>query len=148
MSLRSPIVAGRSATAQRRVAVLAMVPALLSALLLVPSADARPLTTTPQYVLNVHVVITDTRIVLDHHSGPRGVEARFVIKNTGVKAHNFTLSGRTSPTGVRQAFSRTLEPRQRAIVSLFLDVRARIPYFDDLRADRGKAGMRGVFVVS
>ena len=127
-----------------RVVMLALLPAMA----LVASADARPLTTTPQYVLAVHVTITDTRIVLDHHSAPRGVEARFVIKNTGAKAHNFTLSGRTSPKGVRQAFSRTLKPQQRATVPIFLDVRARIPYFDSLPADRGKAGMRGFFVIS
>jgi hypothetical protein len=122
--------------------------ALLSALGLVASAEARPLTTAPQYVLAVHVTITDTSIVLDHHSAPRGVEARFVIKNTGARAHNFTLKGRTSPTGVRQAFSRTLKPQQRVTVPVFLDVRARIPYFDSLPADRGKAGMTGFFVIS
>ena len=144
MSLRRVIVEAASATVKRRFVVLALLPALS----LVASAEARPLTTAPQYVLAVHVTITDTRIVLDHHSAPRGVEARFVIKNAGAKAHNFTLSGRTSPTGVRQAFSRTLKPRQRAIVPIFLDVRARIPYFDGLPADRGKAGMRGVFVIS
>lgn len=142
--LRRVIVEAASATATRWLILLALVPALS----LVASADARPLTTTPQYVLSVHVVITDTRIVLDHHNAPRGVEARFVIKNTGAKTHNFTLRGRTSPTGVRQAFSRTLKPRQRAIVPIYLDVRARVPYFDDLPADRRKAGMRGVFVVS
>ena len=121
--------------------------ALLPALSLVASADARPLTTAPQYVLAVHVTITDKRIALDHHIAPRGVEARFVIRNTGAKAHNFTLHGRTSPTGVRQAFSRTLKPRHRAIESIFLDVRGRIPYFDGLSADRGKASMRGFFVI-
>jgi hypothetical protein len=144
MWLRRLIVDGPSAAVTRRVVVLAVLPALS----LVASAAARPQTTTPQYMLNVHVVITDTRITLDRHSAPRGVEARFVIKNTGAKAHNFTFAGRTSPKGVPQAFSRTLKPRQRAIVPLFLDVRARIPYFDGLPADRGKAGMRGFFVIS
>jgi hypothetical protein len=143
MSLLRVIIDAASALVKRRVVVLALLPALS----LVASADARPLTTAPQYVLAVHVTITDTRIVVDHHSAPRGVEARFVIKNTGAKAHNFTLRGRTSPTGVRQAFSRTLKPRQRAIESIFLDVRGRIPYFDGLAADRDKAGMRGFFVI-
>jgi hypothetical protein len=129
---------------QRVFVVLALLPALS----LAAAAEAQPLTTTPQYTLAVHVTITDTRIVLDRHSAPRGVEARFVIKNAGAKSHNFTLSGRTSPTGVRQAFSRTLKPRQRATVPIFLDVRARIPYFDGLPADRSKAGMRGFFVIS
>ena len=144
MWLRRLIVDGPSVAVQRRVVVLALLPAFS----LVGSAEARPLTTTPQYAVKVHVVITDTRIVLDRHSAPRGVEARFVIKNTGAKAHNFTFAGRTSPKGVPQAFSRTLKPRQQATVPLFLDVRARIPYFDGLPADRGKTGMRGFFVIS
>jgi hypothetical protein len=144
MSVQRVIVDAAAAALKRHVVVLALLPALS----LVASADARPMTTAPQYVLAVHVMITDTRIVLDHHSAPRGVEARFVIKNAGAKAHNFTLNGRTSPTGVRQAFSRTLKPRQRVTVPIFLDVRGRIPYFDRLPADRDKAGMRGFFVIS
>jgi hypothetical protein len=121
--------------------------AMLTALSPVAVAHARPLTTTPQYVLNIRVTITDARIVLAPQSAPRGVTARFVIKNTGTKAHNFTLKGKTTPAGVRQAFSRTLKPQQQDIVRLFLDRRARIPYFDGLAADRDNAAMRGLFVI-
>jgi hypothetical protein len=32
-------------------------------------------------------------------------------------------------------------------VRLFLDDRGKIPYFNDLPADRGKPGMRGLFLV-
>ena len=67
--------------------------AMLVALSLAAGAQARPRTTLPGLVLDVRVVITDTRIVLDRHSAPRGIEARFSIRNTGAKAHNFTLSG-------------------------------------------------------
>ena len=122
--------------------------AMVQALLFVSAAQARPLTTAPSLILDVHVTITDMRIVLDRHSGPRGVEARFVIKNTGTKAHNFTLNGKTTPAGVLQKFSRTLKPKQRVIVGLFLDQRARIPYLDNLPANRSKPGMRGFFVIS
>ncbi len=121
---------------------------MLPALLLAEAAQARPLTTTPSLTLDVHVALTDTRIVLDRHSAPRGVEARFVIKNTGTKEHNFTLNGTTTPTGVRQGFSRTLKPQQRVIARIFLDRRSRIPYLDSLPADRSKPGMRGLFVIS
>jgi hypothetical protein len=122
--------------------------AMLIVLSLPAAAQARPLTTRPSLVLDVHVTITDTRIVLDRRTAPRGVEARFVIKNTGTKAHNFTLNGKTTPTGVRQKFSRTLKPKRRVIVGLFLDQRARIPYLDSLPADRSEPGMRGFFVIS
>ena len=114
---------------------------------LAAGAQARPRTTSPGLVLDVRVVITDTRIVLDRHSAPRGVEARFAIRNTGAKAHNFTLSGPKITTGRRQGFSRTLKPGQHLTVRLFLDVRARQAYFGGLRADRPKPGMRGFFVI-
>jgi hypothetical protein len=128
----------------RVLALLAMLPAVS----LVAGAHARPLTTTPTLIVDVHVTITNTRIVLDRHSAPRGVQSRFVIKNMGTKTHNFTLNGKTTSTGVRQAFSRTLKPQQRVIVPIFLDRRARIPYFDSLPADRSKPGMKGFFVIS
>jgi hypothetical protein len=120
---------------------------MLSALLPAAAAQARPLTTTPRYVLTIHVTITDTRIVLDRHSAPRGVDGRFVIENAGTTAHNFTLNGPKAPAGVRTAFSRTLAPHQQKIVKLFLDYRAKVPYFGGLPADRGKSGMRGIFVI-
>jgi hypothetical protein len=114
----------------------------------VASAQARPSTTAPLFILDVHVTITDTRIVLDHHAATRGSEARFIIRNAGTKVHNFTLHGRTLAGGVREGFSRTLKPRQKAVVLIFLETRARIPYFDGLPADRGKAAMTGFFTIT
>jgi hypothetical protein len=128
----------------RRLFVLATLPALS----LVPAAHARPLTTAPGYVLNIRVTITDTRIALEPHTGLRGVEARFVIKNTGTKAHNFTLIDSKAATGVRLGFSRTLKPHQQEIVRRFLDYRAKVRYIGGLPADRGKPGMRGFFVIT
>jgi hypothetical protein len=121
--------------------------AMLAALSLAVGAQARPLTTRPQLRLDVRVVITDKRIVLDRHSAPRGVEARFAIRNTGAKAHNFTLRGPKLGTGRRQGFTRTVKPGRRLNVRLFLDVRARQTYFSGLPADRHKRGMRGFFVI-
>ena len=117
------------------------------ALSLSVGAQARPQTTLPGLVLDIRVVITDTRIVLDRHSAPRGVEARFAIRNTGAKAHNFTLTGPKIAPSRRQGFSRTLKPGQHLKVRLFLDVRARQTYFGGLPADRLKPGMRGIFVI-
>jgi hypothetical protein len=120
--------------------------AIVTALSVGAVAQAHPLTTRPQLELDVRVTITDTRIVLDRHTAPRGVEARFHIRNTGAKAHNFTLSGPKVRSGHRQGFSRTLKPGQHENVRLFLDVRARQAYFSGLPADRSKPGMKGVFV--
>jgi hypothetical protein len=128
--------------ALRRIAVFAV----LVALSVSAGAQAHPLTTTPQLELDVRVTITDTRIVLDRHTAPRGVEARFHIRNRGAKAHNFTLSGPKLSSGRRQGFSRTLKAGQQKTVRLFLDVRARQAYFSGLSADRSKPKMRGIFV--
>jgi hypothetical protein len=124
-----------------------LVIAMLVALSLSVGAQARSRTTLPGLVMDVRVVITDRRIVLDRHTAPRGVEARFHIRNTGAKAHNFTLTGPKVATGRRQGFSRTLKPGQHLNVRLFLDVRARQTYFSGLPADRLKPGMRGFFVI-
>jgi hypothetical protein len=121
--------------------------AMLVVLSLPVGVQARPLTTLPGLVIDVRVVITDARIVLDRHSAPRGVEARFTIRNVGTKAHNFTLRGPKVATGRRQGFSRTLKPGQHLKVRLFLDVRARQSYFGGLPADRPKRAMRGFFVI-
>jgi hypothetical protein len=121
--------------------------AVFMALPLSVGAQARPQTTLPGLAIDIRVAITDARIVLDRHSAPRGVEARFAIRNTGAKAHNFTLTGPKVATGRRQGFSRTLKPGQHLNVRLFLDVRARQTYFGGLPADRLKPGMRGFFVI-
>jgi hypothetical protein len=111
---------------------------VLTALVLTGTAHAHPLTTAPIAVVDIHVTISNTRITVDRHSVPRGIEARFVIANTGTRAHNFTLA---------RLFNRTVEPEEPTTVRLFLDYRARIRYFGGLPADRGKPGMRGVFVI-
>jgi hypothetical protein len=126
----------------RLLTVLVVLPALTPAAV----AHARPLTTTPQYVVDIHVTITDTRIVLSPRSAPRGVEGRFIIENAGASAHNFTLKGRRAPAGA--GFSRTLKPHQRVVVRLALNVRGTVPYFDGLPVDRGKPGMSGIFVIN
>jgi hypothetical protein len=120
--------------------------AIVAALSVSAAAQAHPLTTRPQLELDVRVTITDTRIVLDRHTAPRGVEARFHIRNTGTRAHNFTLSGPKLSSGRRQGFSQTLKPGQQKTVRLFLDLRARQAYFSGLAADRSKPKMRGVFI--
>jgi len=118
---------------------------MTAALVFVAAGQARPETTVPNRVVSIHVTLTDSQIVLDRHSAPRGVEGRFVIKNIGTKRHNFTL--KAGAAGSTPVLSRTLGPHRQAVLSLFLDYRGKAEYLDRLRADRGKPQMRGVFVI-
>jgi hypothetical protein len=113
---------------------------VVAALALVGTAQARLLTTKPVYTLTIHVRITDTRVTLDRHSAPRGVQARFVIENAGLRAHTFTLNGKGSTPG----FNRTLKPHAQDVVKRFLDYRGKATYV----ANPGRPGMRGLFVIN
>lgn len=110
-------------------------------------AQAAQATTAPTVFYNIHVTLTNTRIVLDKHSAPRGTYARFIIRNLDTRPHNFTLGKVRRGTGHQSGFSRTLKPRQKQILLLFLDYRGPIPYHGGLSADRSKPGMKGVFTI-
>src|ERR1043165_2112326 len=105
---------------------------VLASLALVPAAQARPQTTAPTVFLNINVTLTNSRIILDKHSAPRGTYARFIIRNVGTRPHNFTLGKARSGSGAQSGFSRTLKPRQKRILFLFLDYRGPIPYTSGL----------------
>jgi hypothetical protein len=120
---------------------------VLASLTLVSATQARPHTTAPTVFYNIHVTLTNTRILLDKHSAPRGTYARFIIRNLDTRPHNFTLGKARRGTGAQSGFSRTLKPRQKQILLLFLDYRGPIPYHGGLKADRAKPGMKGIFTI-
>jgi hypothetical protein len=122
---------------------------VLAAVALVPAeqAQARPQTTAPTVFFNIRVTLTNARIIVDKHRAPRGTYARFVIRNVGTRPLNFTLGKAKRGTGAQSGFSRTLKPRERQILLLFLDYRGAIPYSSRLAADRAKPGMKGVFTI-
>jgi hypothetical protein len=112
-----------------------------------PAAQAQPRTTAPSAFVNIRVTLTDTRIVLSRHSAPRGAYARFIIHNIGTKPHAFTLGKARRGVGSQSGFTRTLQPRARKILLLFLDYRGRIPYFGSLPSDLPKSAMKGTFTI-
>jgi hypothetical protein len=131
----------------RLLASVGLVP-VLAAVALAPAAQAaRPQTTAPNVFFNIHVTLTNSRIILDKHAAPRGTYARFIIRNVDARPHNFTLGKAKRGTGAQSGFSRTLKPHQRQILILFLDYRGTIPYSGGLAADRSKPGMKGVFSI-
>lgn len=127
--------------------LIGLVVFVLASLTLVSATQAHPQTTAPTVFYNIHVTLTNTRIVLDKHNAPRGTYARFIIRNLDTRPHNFTLGKVRRGTGAQSGFSRTLKPRQKQILLLFLDYRGPIPYSAGLPADRSKSGMKGVFTI-
>jgi len=106
-----------------------------------------PLTTAPDLYVTVNVTMTNTNFVLSVHTAPRGADARFVIHNVSNKPHNFAVGKKNYGVGVQTGFSATLQPGQKKILILFLDIRGKIPYYAGLAADRNKPGMRGEFLI-
>jgi hypothetical protein len=124
------------------VSVLALAPVSAGA------STARPRTTEPPTVWDVHVTLTDSRIALGRRSAPRGDVARFIMRNVGTKPHSFTLGSTARGTGIQTGFSHTLKPKQLKIVFLFLDYRGTLRYYSKFPADRSKPGMHGIFTVT
>lgn len=121
----------------------------VSALAFVPvaAAPAAPLTTNPQQVITVKVTITDTGIRMIPKSAPRGVLARFILTNHGIKPHSFSLGHLHRQTGYQTGFVASLKPAEQAIKILFLDYRGLLPYLGTLPADRARPAMKGTFKV-
>jgi len=128
--------------------------AALAAVALVPAAQgaqqrfAGPQTTAPPPVVDIKVTITDTRFALSPKFAHRGDYARFILLNTGKKAHTFTLGGAKAGAGVQTGFSKLLKPKEQKILLLFLDYRGQIAYRGTLPADRSLPGMKGFFTIS
>lgn len=122
--------------------------AVLAALAVVPVVRATaPQTTAPNVYVDVHVTLTDSRIILSRHSAPRGTDARFIVRNVGKRPHSFTLGSVARGLGTQTGFDKVFRPNERQTVMLFLDYRGKLPYYSKLKADRKKPGMKGVFVV-
>jgi len=99
-------------------------------------------------VLDVGVSITDTRIALTRHIGPRGVTASVRDSRTrGPRRTNFTLSGPKAASGRPQGFSRTLKRASARACGSFSTSHPGDLLSAGCPADRAKPGMRGFFVI-
>jgi hypothetical protein len=105
-------------------------------------SSARPRTTAPPPVVDVRVTITDAAIRMSPKLAYRGDFARFILVNTGKKAHTFTFGGAKRGAGVQTGFTQPLKPRQQKILLLFLDYRGRIAYYD-----RVNPAAKGIFTI-
>ena len=127
------------------VAVLAVSAATVTQATAGQRAHVAPHTTAPDLYINVNVTMTNEKFVVSRHSGPRGADAKFIIRNKSNEVHNFSVGNEKFDTGVQTGFSVTVKPGQKKILILFLDIRSTIPYYPGLKADKDKTGMKGVF---
>jgi len=99
------------------------------------SAGAQPQTTRPGTIEKIAVTITDTRVIVKPARVARGQIARFQIRNTGRKAHNF-----------RVGFFRTASIRAggKATLDVEMMVRGRLLYRSTINP---APTMRGLFTV-
>ncbi len=117
------------------------------ATVLVPATQARPQTTAPSIFINIHVTLTDTKIIFAPKSAPRGADARFIVNNIGTKAHTFTLGLNNRGSGAQTGFSRVIEPKAHEILLLYLNARGKVPYYSGITAATALPAMKGIFLV-
>jgi len=115
--------------------------------LLTPSAAARPQTTAPNVFVNIHVTLTDTKIILSPKTAPRGSDARFIVTNKGTKPHSFTLGSNKLGADLQSGFTRLVKPKQHEILLLYLNARGALPYYGGITAKKASAAMKGIFLV-
>jgi hypothetical protein len=114
---------------------------------LVPGAMARPQTTAPNVFVNIHVTLTDTKVILSPKTAPRGSDARFIVKNTGTKPHTFTLGSSRLGADSQSGFTRTVAPKQSKILLIYLNARGVLPYYGGATASKSLPAMKGSFLV-
>jgi hypothetical protein len=117
------------------------------ALALVPIVQAARQTTAPNIFINVHVTLTDSKVIMRPKTAPRGSDARFIVRNNGKKPHTFTVGSTKHGAGVQTGFSRSFKPGEHSILIVYLDTRGTIPYYAGTSASKAKPAMRGLFLV-
>ena len=133
---------------------LLAVAAAVSAVALVPAAagtagptrSAAPRTTEPVDWVDIRVTITDSRIRLSTTNVERGVVGRFIVRNIGVRVHDFTFGDPSSPAG--HVTTGPLKRNGKKTLLAFLDYRGTFPYQSTVKADANRAGMKGKLTIT
>lgn len=123
----------------------------LAAIALVPAARAaqqHSATTAPPPVVDIKVKISDAGISFSPARAVRGAFARFILLNTGKRSHAVLLGSTKRGAGVQTGFHKTVKPNQQTVLLLFLDYRGKVPYRATLPTDKGKAKMKGTFLIT
>jgi hypothetical protein len=99
-------------------------------------------TTSPAVYVNIHVTLTDSKVIVTPKTAPRGANARFIVTNKGTKVHSFTFS-----FGSNKGFRRSFKPKQHQILLLYLDLRGIYNYYGGTSLATSSPAMKGAFVV-
>ena len=119
----------------------ALLAALLGALV-VPSAESQTTTTAPDVYINIHVTLTNSKVIVSPTTAPRGADARFIVRNIGTKPLSFTLR-----TGATTGFTRVFKPGKPSILLLYLAFRGSMAYYGGASSASAKPGMKGTLVI-
>jgi hypothetical protein len=110
----------------------------------VPTAQARPQTTTPGIVYVVKVVLTDTKILIPRekfdrngvHRLPRGAQIRYSVVNKGTRPYAWRVWGAATPV---------IKPGRRGLI--FVNWQFRGTYRFELLYRGRPAGPKGYIVI-
>jgi hypothetical protein len=114
---------------------------------LASAAVAQPQTTAPNVFVNIHVTLTDTKVILTPKTAPRGSDARFIVTNTGTKPHSFTLGSNKVSPALQSGFTRIVAPKHHEILLLYLNARGALPYYGGATPKKASPAMKGIFLV-
>lgn len=108
-----------------------------------PAAVAATRTTAPSPYVSIHVMLTDSKVVLSPTTEPRGAIARFIVHNAGTKPVMFSVGAETADRTKGFGFTEVVGPGQRHVRLLYLALRGRLPYYVGSSYSGAKATQRG-----
>jgi hypothetical protein len=104
-------------------------------------------TTAPSPYVAIHVTVSDSKVVLSPTSEPRGVIARFIVDNAGMKPVTFNVGSETEDRTKGFGFTEVVGPGQRRVRLLYLALRGRLPFYVGSSYSGAKANLRGALQV-
>jgi len=105
-------------------------------------------TTAPSIYVDVHVTLTDSKVIVSPKTAPRGSDARFIVKNIGSKPISFSIGYSQRGIGQQTGFTHVFKPgAQKKVYLLFLDYRGTIPYFGGKSNATAPKSMKGIFTI-
>jgi hypothetical protein len=113
----------------------------------VPAATSSMRTTAPSVYVNVHITLDDGKVIMKPKTGPRGSDARLIVKNVSKKPQLFAFDYADLGNGLHSGFLRVFKPGQKSVLILYLSNRGFMPYWSGRTYARARPTARGKFLV-